>query len=40
MLKKIKAAFQRLIENIGEQNKSQYGGQGINCCDLNKKPNK
>ena len=35
MFKKLKQKFQKLIEQIAEQNKASFGEGELNCCDLN-----
>lgn len=34
MFKKIKEKWLDFIKRIGEENKSNYGDGGINCCEL------
>jgi hypothetical protein len=34
MFKKIKASWQHFLESLAEQNKTNYGEGGINCCEL------
>lgn len=35
MFKKLKQKFQKLIEQIAEQNKASFGEGDLNCCNLN-----
>lgn len=37
IFKGIKAKFSKFIENLGEENEDSFGGQKLDCCDLNKK---
>lgn len=37
MLRGIQRWIRNLIKAIGDSNQTQYGNQGIQCCDLQKK---
>ncbi len=37
IFKRIKSKFTKFLKNLGEENDNSFGGQKLDCCDLNKK---
>jgi hypothetical protein len=39
LFKRIKAAWNRYLENLAEENKKSFGSGKLDCCQLNKNTN-